>query len=65
MVGAALVRRRKPRPVSYGLMKIRPRVGTSPFLQSLGSVFDFPSMAAVAGAWFVWQNYLVSDQSDD
>ena len=46
--------------MSYGLLKIRPRVGTSPFLQTMGSVFDFPSMAAVAGAWFVWQNYLVN-----
>ena len=56
---AALVRRRKPPPYSVGLVKIKPRVGTSPFLQSMGSVFDFPSMLAVAGFWFVWQNYLV------
>ena len=56
----AVVRRKKPSPHSYGLVKIRPRVGTSPFLQSMGSVFDFPSMLAAAGFWFVWQNYLVS-----
>ena len=63
-MGAAVVRRRRPRPISYGLLKIKPKVGTSPFLQTMGSVFDFPSMAAVAGAWFVWQNYLVSHSRD-
>ena len=55
----AVVRRKKPSPYSYGLVKIKPRVGTSPFLQNMGSVFDFPSMLAAAGFWFVWQNYLV------
>ena len=56
----AVVRRKKPSPYSYGLVKIKPRVGTSPFLQNMGSVFDFPSMLAAAGFWFVWQNYLVN-----
>ena len=55
----AVVRRQKPSQFSYGLVKIKPRVGTSPFLQNMGSVFDFPSMLAAAGLWFVWQNYLV------
>ena len=55
----AVVRRPRPSPHSYGLVKIKPRVGISPFLQNMGSVFDFPSMLAAAGFWFVWQNYLV------
>merc|ERR1719282_985891 len=75
MPSVQIVRRRRPPPVtagylrnqrpsrpsySVGLLRTKPRIGTSPFLQSLGSRFDFPSLAAIAGLWFVWQNYLVN-----
>ena len=35
------------------------RVGTSPFLEGIGSRFDFPTLVVIAGLWFIWQNYLV------
>jgi len=43
-----------------GLLKLRPRVGTSPFLEGIGSRFDFPTLVVIAGLWFIWQNYLAS-----
>ena len=54
---------------------LRPRVGTSPFLEGLGtrlsayhcfylnktkSRFDFGTMVSIAGFWYIWQAYLVS-----
>jgi len=54
-----LVRPRKKRPIyAYGHLKNKPRVGTSPFLEGLGSRFDFGSMVTIAGFWYIWQAYL-------
>jgi len=33
-------------------------VGTSPFLEGLGSRFDFSTMVSIAGLWYVWNAYL-------
>ena len=30
-------------------------------IAGLGSYWDFPSMMGAAAAWFVWQNFLVSN----
>lgn len=60
-----IARRRRPQ-VAYGFIRrrpkvtaiLRPRVGTSPFLEGLGSRFDFGTMVSIAGLWYVWQAYL-------
>jgi hypothetical protein len=55
-----LVRPRKKKPIyAYGHIKNKQRVGTSPFLEGLGSRFDFGSMVTIAGFWYIWQAYLV------
>ena len=56
-----LVRPQRKRPIyAYGHLKNKQRVGTSPFLEGLGSRFDFGSMITIAGFWYIWQAYLVS-----
>jgi len=60
-----IVRRKRPQ-VAYGFIRkrpkvtavLRPRVGTSPFLEGLGSRFDFGTMVSIAGFWYIWQAYL-------
>ena len=55
-----LVRPRKKQPIyAYGHIRNKQRVGTSPFLEGLGSRFDFGSMVTIAGFWYIWQAYLV------
>ena len=55
-----LVRPRKKRPIyAYGQIKNKQRVETSPFLEGLGSRFDFGSIVTIAGFWYIWQAYLV------
>ena len=55
-----LVRPRIKKPIyAYGHLKTKQRVGTSPFLEGLGSRFDFSSMITIAGFWYIWQAYLV------
>jgi len=55
-----LVRRQKKRPIyAYGhINQSKKKVGTSPFLEGLGSRFDFGSMVTIAGFWYIWQAYL-------
>ena len=53
---------RRRRPLRYvDLGSVKRRAGTSPFLEGLGSNFDFGSMATLLGLWYLWQQYLVSE----
>jgi len=54
-----IVRPRRKQPIyAYGHLRGKKRVGTSPFLEGLGSRFDFGSMVTIAGLWYIWQAYL-------
>ena len=53
----AVWRRRRPGLRVVPHHRAGPRVGTSPFLQQLGSRLDFPALVTLAGAWFAWQAF--------
>jgi len=53
-----IVSRKRLRPPPGVIAYLRPKVGRSPFLEGLGSRFDFSTMVTIAGLWYIWQAYL-------